>query len=207
MIGVYNFTVIATYLGVALAVTGMVCSFNGCYEYAILFLALAGACDTFDGKIARLKKDRTEEMIIFGVQIDSLCDMVCFGVTPAVIAYNLGLQTPWGIAIEILFVICGAIRLAYFNVMEEMKKKEPPTDSPKYFRGMPITTITVIFPVIYLFYPYVSKQIFSLILAIVLLLTAFLYIFDIKIKKPGMRGIMIMMLFVTLVMFRVMHIF
>ena len=135
MIGVYNHSVIVTYLGVALAVSGMVFSFNGYAEYAILCLALAGACDTFDGKIARAMKNRTEDMIIFGVQIDSLCDMVCFGVTPAVIAYNLGLQTPWGIAIEIIFVICGAIRLAYFNTLEELKKKEPPSDEPKYFRG------------------------------------------------------------------------
>ena len=207
MIGVYNHSVIVTYLGVALAVCGMVFSFNGYFEYAILFLALAGACDTFDGKIARAMKNRTEEMIIFGVQIDSLCDMVCFGVTPAVIAYNMGLQRPWGIAVEIIFVICGAIRLAYFNVMEEMKKKEPPSDAPKYFRGLPITTITIIFPVVYLFHPYVTNEIFSLILAVCMLLTAFFYVFDIRIKKPGNGGIAVMMIFVTLVMFRVLHIF
>ncbi|MBO6108329.1 MAG: CDP-alcohol phosphatidyltransferase family protein [Eubacterium sp.] len=207
MIGVYNYSVIVTYLGVALAISGMVFSFNGYFEYSILCLALAGACDTFDGKIARAMKNRTEEMIIFGVQIDSLCDMVCFGVTPAVIAYNLGLQKPWGIAIEILFVICGAIRLAYFNVLEELKKKEPPSDEPKTFRGLPITTITIIFPVVFLFYPYVTHEIFSLILAISMLITAFFYIFDIRIKKPGNGGIAVMMVFVTLVMFRVLHIF
>ncbi len=206
MIGVYNYTVIVTYLGVALAVTGMVFSFNGYFEYAILCLSLAGACDTFDGKIARTMKNRTEEQIIFGVQIDSLCDMVCFGVTPAVIAYNMGLQRPWGIAVEIIFVLCGAIRLAYFNVREEMKKKEPPSDAPKYFHGVPITTITVIFPTVYLFHPYVEHEIFSLILAVCMLITAFLYVFDIRIKKPGNRGIAIMMVFVTLVMLKVLNI-
>ncbi len=207
MIGVYNHSVIVTYLGVALAITGMVFSFNGYFEYAILCLALAGACDTFDGKIARAMKNRTEEQIIFGVQIDSLCDMVCFGVTPAVIAYNMGLQRPWGIAVEIIFVLCGAIRLAYFNVMEELKKKEPPTEGAKYFRGMPITTITIIFPVIYLFEPYVGHEVFVLILAISMLLTAFFYVFDIRIKKPGNAGIAVMMVFVTIVMLRVLHIF
>lgn len=207
MIGVYNYTVIVTYLGVVLAISGMVCSFNGYFEWAILGLSLAGACDTFDGKIARTMKNRTEEMIIFGVQIDSLCDMICFGVTPAVLAYQMGLQTPWGIAVEIIFVLCGAIRLAYFNVIEEMKKKEPPQEGPKYFRGVPITTITVIFPVVYLFHPYVKQEVFSLILAVCMLITAFLYIFDIKIRKPGNRGIAVMIIFVTVVMFRVMHIF
>ena len=207
MIGVYNHSVIVTYLGVALAITGMVFSFNDYFEYAILCLALAGACDTFDGKIARAMKNRTEEQIIFGVQIDSLCDMVCFGATPAVIAYNMGLQRPWGIAVEIICVICGAIRLAYFNVMEELKKKEPPTEGPKYFRGLPITTITIIFPVIYLFEPYVKREIFVLILGISMLLTAFFYVFDIRIKKPGNAGIAVMMLFVTVVMLRVLKIF
>ena len=206
MIGVYNHSVIVTYIGVALAFTAMVLSFNGYFEYSILCLALAGACDTFDGKIARAMKDRTEEMIIFGVQIDSLCDMVCFGVTPAVIAYNMGLQKAWGIAIEIIFVICGAIRLAYFNVLEEMKKKEPPSDEPKHFRGLPITSITIIFPFVYLFHPYVRQEVFILILAVFMLVTAFCYVFDFKIKKPGNAGITVMMVFVALVMLRVLHI-
>ena len=206
MIGVYNYSVIVTYLGVALSVIGMVFSFNGYFEYAVLCLALAGACDTFDGKIARAMKNRTEEMIIFGVQIDSLCDMVCFGVTPAVLAYNMGLQRPWGSGVEIIFVICGAIRLAYFNVLEELKKKVPPSDAPKYFRGLPITTITIIFPVVYLFHPYVKQEVFMLILGVAMLLTAFFYVFDIKIKKPGNGGIAIMMVFVTLVMLKVLNI-
>ena len=77
MIGFYNYSVIVTYLGVALSVTGMALACSGRYEFAILCLALAGACDTFDGKIARAMKNRTREMEIFGVQIDSLCDMVC----------------------------------------------------------------------------------------------------------------------------------
>ena len=207
MIGVYNHSVIVTYLGVALAITGMVFSFNGYFEYAILCLALSGACDTFDGKIARAMKNRTEEQIIFGVQIDSLCDMICFGVTPAVIAYNMGLQRPWGVAVEIIFVLCGAIRLAYFNVLEELKKKNPEADPVKSYRGLPITTITIIFPVVYLFHPYVTREVFSLILAVFMLLTAFFYVFDIRIKKPGNGGIAVMMIFVTLVMFRVLHIF
>ncbi|MBR6229904.1 MAG: CDP-diacylglycerol--serine O-phosphatidyltransferase, partial [Eubacterium sp.] len=76
-----------------------------------------------------------------------------------------------------------------------------------YFRGLPITTITIIFPVVYLFHPYVSGEIFSLILAVFMLLTAFFYVFDIRIKKPGNGGIAVMMVFVTLVMFRVLHIF
>ena len=121
MIGFYNYSVILTYLGVALSVFGITQSLNGHYDIAILCLALAGACDTFDGKVARRMKNRTQEQIIFGVQIDSLCDVICFGVTPAIIAYSMGMTTPFGIAVEIVFVLCGVIRLAYFNVLEEIK--------------------------------------------------------------------------------------
>ena len=88
MIGFYNYSVIVTYIGVALSVSGMALASTGQFKFAILCLALAGACDTFDGKIARAMKNRTKEMEIFGIQIDSLCDMVCFGVTPVIISYH-----------------------------------------------------------------------------------------------------------------------
>lgn len=206
MIGFYNYSVLVTYLGVTLSVIGMSLAHNGEFEYAILCLALAGACDTFDGKIARAMKNRTKEMEIFGVQIDSLCDMVCFGVAPAVIAYHMGLDNIWGIAIEVVFVLCGAIRLAFFNVLEELKHSAPPANEKKYYRGLPITTITIIFPVIYLFYPLVSAEMFCIILALMLLIVAFLYIFDFKLKKPGNGAIAVLMVFVAIVMFRVLHI-
>ncbi|MCH5264936.1 MAG: CDP-alcohol phosphatidyltransferase family protein [Lachnospiraceae bacterium] len=207
MIGFYNYSVIVTYLGVALSVIGMALACTGHFEYSILCLALAGACDTFDGKIARAMKNRTREMEIFGVQIDSLCDMVCFGVTPAVIAYHMGLQRAWGIAIEIIFVLCGVIRLAYFNMLEELKHMEPPKDEKKYYRGLPITTITIVFPIIYLFHPWVPQETFTIILALMLLIVAFLYILDFRIKKPSNGAIIVMMVFVAIVMLRVLNIF
>lgn len=207
MIGFYNYSVLVTYFGVVLSVIGISLACNGHFEYAILCLALAGACDTFDGKIARAMKNRTKEMEYFGVQIDSLCDCVCFGVTPAVIAYHMGLNSVWGIAVEAIFVLCGVTRLAYFNVLEELKHQNPPEKpEKKYFHGLPITTITIIFPVVYLFHPLVSHEIFTIIVAIMLLVVAFLYIFDFKIKKPGNGVIAVLMVFVAVVMLRVLNI-
>lgn len=201
MIGFYNYSVIVTYLGVALSVSGMALASTGKFSYAILCLALAGACDTFDGKIARAMKNRTREMEIFGVQIDSLCDMVCFGVTPVVISYQMGLDSIWGIAVEILFVLCGVIRLAYFNVLEELKHADPELDQKKGYRGLPITTITIIYPIVYLLKPIVANNdIFVMILAIMHLVVAFLYVLDFKLKKPGNGVIAAMMVLVTAVM-------
>lgn len=200
MIGFYNYSVIVTYIGVAFSVIAMNLAHTGDFKYAILFLALAGACDTFDGKIARAMKNRTREMEIFGIQIDSLCDMVCFGVTPVIISYHMGLNKPWGIAIEILFVLCGVIRLAYFNVLEELKHTDPEMDQTKGYRGLPITTITIIYPIVYLIKPLISDGGFVIALALMHLVVAFLYVLDFKLKKPGNAMIAAMMILVAAVL-------
>ena len=76
MLGVYDYTVILTYISLWISIGGMMLSLNGHLDLAVLCLALSGLCDMFDGKIARTKKDRTEIEKRFGIQIDSLCDIV-----------------------------------------------------------------------------------------------------------------------------------
>ena len=83
MLGIYDYTVVLTYVSLMVSIGGMMLSVNGHLNLAVLCLAISGLCDMFDGKIARTKKDRTEEEKCFGIQIDSLCDIVCFGVGPA----------------------------------------------------------------------------------------------------------------------------
>ena len=209
MIGFFNRSVIVTYLGVALSLLGIALANHGLFEWSVFCLALAGACDTFDGKIARAMKNRTKEMMIFGTQIDSLCDMVCFGVTPAILCYHMGLNRAWGIAVEILYVLCGVIRLAYFNTLEELKHEESEKngeqEKTKYFHGLPITSISVIFPVVYLFRP-LPNHVFSTILGVMLLVVAFLFILDFKIKKPSNGVIAVLMFFVLTIMLRILHV-
>lgn len=203
MIGFYNYSVIVTYLGVISSMIGISLACNGIFDGAILCLALAGACDTFDGKIARAMKNRTHEMEIFGVQIDSLCDMVCFGVTPAVICYQMGLKNVAGICCEIFFVLCGVIRLAYFNMLEELKhSKSASADEKKYYHGLPITSITIIFPVVYMFRTLLDGH-FTILLAVMLLFVGFFYILDFRLKKPGNAVVAAIMAFVALVMLNI----
>ena len=104
MIGYYNYTVVLTYISLASSVFGMTQAIHGRFKTAILCLAISGLCDMFDGKIARTKKDRTEDEKAFGIQIDSLCDVVCFGAFPALICYLLGVRGPIGIAAIILYL-------------------------------------------------------------------------------------------------------
>ncbi len=125
MLGFYDYTVVLTYISLAISVAGMTRAFEGDFKVAILCLAMSGLCDMFDGKIARTKKNRTEDEKKFGIQIDSLCDVVCFGVFPAIICYCLGMNRIPGIMILCLYCVASVIRLGYFNVMEEKRQMRP----------------------------------------------------------------------------------
>lgn len=118
MIGIYNYTVVLTYMSLCSSVFGMTQAIHGHFKIAIFCLALSGLCDMFDGKVARSKKDRTDDEKAFGIQIDSLCDVVCFGIFPAMICYLLGVRGPIGLLLIAFYCINSVIRLAYFNVME-----------------------------------------------------------------------------------------
>ena len=87
MIGFYDYTVWLTYASLISASLGIVISLNGAgHPYiGVICLMVCGFCDAFDGKVARTKKDRTDRMRKFGIQIDSLSDLVAFGVLPACI--------------------------------------------------------------------------------------------------------------------------
>ncbi len=78
LIGFYNYTVVLTYMGLISSVYGMTEALDGHFATAIACLVVSGICDMLDGKIARTM-DRTEDEKKFGIQIDSLCDLFCFG--------------------------------------------------------------------------------------------------------------------------------
>ena len=117
-IGFYDYTVILTYLSLISSVFGITQAFQGHFFTAICCLAFSGLCDAFDGRVARTKKNRTSDERNFGIQLDSLCDTVCFGVFPALICYKMGADGILGLAIVFFYALCAVIRLAFFNVLE-----------------------------------------------------------------------------------------
>ncbi len=183
MIGFYNYSVILTYIGLASSIYGMMLTLDGRIKMALLFLALSGLCDMFDGKIARAMKNRSKDAKKFGIQIDSLCDMVCFSAFPIVLCYKLGMNSIVGILILIFFGIASVIRLGYFNVMEE-KWQEENSEGRKYYQGLPITSIAIVLPVIYVFQP-ILKSNFLILMHITVGLIGVFFITDFKFKKPG----------------------
>ena len=192
MIGFYDYTVVATYAATALGVAGMFRAVEGRPIAAVFCLLAAGLLDCFDGRIARTKKNRSSRQQSFGIQIDSLNDVLCFGVLPAVTgfcAWDRWSDDPapvWYGAILCVFVLAGLIRLAFFNVTEEERQQEE-TGGRKYYLGLPITASTLAFPLFYLLGLLLPGG--PYILAAGMLLLAALYVTPLHIPKPGLAAI------------------
>ena len=182
MIGFYDYTVILTYLSLLSAVTGIGLAVARHPLLAILCLMFSGLCDMFDGKIARTKKNRTEDEKRFGIQIDSLSDIVCFGVAPAVLCYCFGMRGIVGVAILMFYVLAGLIRLAWFNVMEEHRQEET-SEKRECYQGLPITSMAIALPIVVVLKPFLGCE-FMLALHVVMLVVGILFITNFKLKKP-----------------------
>lgn len=145
LLGIYNYTVVLTYFGMLVAYTGVTLALQGNLHGAIVCLMLSGVCDMFDGKIASTKADRTLREKRFGIQIDSLSDLICFGVLPAVIIYTASSGNNLSFYISGLYLLCALIRLAWFNVDEE-ERQSTEAGSRSVYYGLPVTTSALIVP-------------------------------------------------------------
>ena len=103
---------------------------------AFLLLPAALVCDVLDGVVARKNGSRQSAL---GGDLDSLADVISFGVAPAVLGYTLGLRGGWDMLCLTYFVVCGVSRLARFNVTATALADEE-TGKVKYFEGTPIPT-------------------------------------------------------------------
>jgi len=193
LIGFYNYTVIVTYIGMIFGVLGILSSFNGNIIQAIVFLMLTGVCDMFDGKIAKTRKRNKQEKR-FGIQIDSLSDFICFGVLPAMIGYNLGMDKLYLIPIVVLYILAALIRLAYFNVMEE-ERQDRTNEDQIMCTGLPVPPSAIIFPFVYLVSNIFFKNVQGYVFASMMLLVSILFISKFEIKKLQMKELIIMIVF------------
>ncbi len=196
MIGFYNYTVILTYLGLASAVFGITQTMENDSRHiviAVICLLIAGGCDMFDGIVARTKKDRTQQQKVFGIQIDSLCDVICFGVLPAMINYRISVEERFhiiGLLISIFFVLAAVIRLGYFNMLEEERQRTT-AEKRKEYIGLPVTSAALFIPVVYLARN-IFKHNFYLFLNLAILIIGILFITNFKLKKPDKKGVVVM---------------
>ena len=134
-----------TILGVCLGLSSIKFALDYNYEMAVITIGLAAILDTLDGRVARLVKATSK----VGKELDSLTDVISFGVAPAFIMYfwslnNLG-KIGWLICL--IYVVCVALRLARFNV----NSNEEPSWKDNFFQGVPSPSggILVLMPLIY----------------------------------------------------------
>jgi CDP-diacylglycerol--serine O-phosphatidyltransferase len=127
-------------LAVLLCLEYMATGNRGPLWAAFGLLPLALAFDVLDGYVARLNRARQSRL---GADLDSLADVISFGVAPAVLGFTLGMRGGWDMLCLTYFVVCGVSRLARFNVTaNDLADRE--TGKVKYFEGTPIPTSIVI---------------------------------------------------------------
>ena len=190
-IGFYDYTVWLTYLSLVSAVIGLVQASRGNLLVAVICIIISGICDMFDGVVARTKKNRTQDQKNFGIQIDSLIDLVAFGVLPAMVFYYHGVNSGLGIAILVAYVLCGVIRLAYFNVLETKRQANPEESAcAKEFRGIPITSSAMFTPLVCAIAWVLPEGVRAVVYHAAPALMAFFFIYDIGIPKINIGAIL-----------------
>lgn len=175
LIGYYNYTVVLTYIGMLVGFAGILLAIEGNIIKSLICLMLSGFCDMFDGAIASTRK-RTKQEKRFGIQIDSLSDLICFGVFPAIIVNSI-CHSKYTFFVCGLYVLCALIRLSYFNVDEE-ERQDKSQGKREYYKGLPVTSIAVILPLFY------KETVSSVVYLYILLAVAVAFVAPFKIKKP-----------------------
>ena len=136
-----------TLIGVCIGLTSIKFAIDGKFAIAIIAILFAGLMDALDGRIARLIKGTSK----MGKELDSLGDVISFGVAPALIMYfwNLQYLEKLGWFVCLIYVVCVALRLARFNINSE----EEPSWKDNFFEGMPSPAggIIVLMPLIFSF--------------------------------------------------------
>ncbi|KMZ43320.1 MULTISPECIES: CDP-diacylglycerol--serine O-phosphatidyltransferase [Bacillales] len=165
---------ILTVSNLFLGVLAIILAFRGdqYVEYAAITVIIGMLADGLDGRVARMLNAQSE----FGKELDSLSDVITFGIAPAFIMYVVVLQhfDLLGILITAIFPICGALRLARFNVQAGV---------PGYFIGLPITAAGGVLATLALYH-----QVFTpVLLAVSMLLLAFLMVS--KVKYPNFKKV------------------
>ena len=196
MIGFYNYTVILTYISLVISSVGIGFAATGNPMTAMFCLMASGVCDMFDGMIARTRKKSTDEEKRFGIQLDSLCDIVCFGVLPAAtgIALAEGQSTllqvaTWGFGA--LLILGALIRLAYFNVTEETRQATEGGRRKSYL-GVPVTTSAMVFPLMYALSLLLPAPLNLWIYPAFVLITALSFVTPVKVPKAHGKGLVVM---------------
>ena len=218
IVGFWHYGVILTYLSLALSVCGI--CFAAAYggprrdDIMAFLLLMSGLCDAFDGMVAKTRRNRTDNDKLFGMNIDSLSDMVSFGIAPVMVGVAMHLTRWYYVIFYIFFVLCALVRLAYYDVSEFNRLKDPELASkPRTsYEGLPVTNAAFVTVIFYLIATMLDNPVYAasiglsardvmiyrgVIMMVCYVTLGLLFVIKFKMFKAKARGLIITIVIVT----------
>jgi len=179
---------ICSLLGLLSAMFGIYFAIEGNFLASIISILWAVLFDWYDGIIARKMKGRTKEQGNFGEQLDSMIDIVSFGIFPAILLLSYGNYSVWFMPGAFIIVAASAIRLSYFNVYGLIDSKT--------YMGLALDNNVLILAFIFLFESFFSYTVFSIIIYSLLMVLSALNLASIRTYKFGGKWVHILTAYV-----------
>ncbi len=179
IIGEYGKFVYVTYLGGLFALAAMYYFIQGQVAFGMMCFIVSGICDLFDGRVAN-SFERNAYQKRYGIEIDSLCDMVSFAAVPTVLIFTQLADTIWSIPLAGIYVLAAISRLATFNAQAKMQEEE----EAAYFIGVPVTYSALVFPVSFIMVENFWPGNYHIVLPVFAFLLAYLFVMKRQVPKP-----------------------
>ncbi|MCF6168013.1 CDP-alcohol phosphatidyltransferase family protein [Lutibacter sp.] len=179
---------ICSLLGLLSTVIGIYFAIKGNFQAAIITILWAVLFDWYDGIIARKMKNRTKAQGIFGGQLDSMIDIVSFGIFPAVLLLSYGNYNLWFLPGAFVIIAASAIRLSYFNIYGLIDSKT--------YKGLALDNNVLILAFIFLFESFFTHEAFSILIYALLMLLSALNLSSIPTPKFKGKWIYVLIVYV-----------
>jgi CDP-diacylglycerol--serine O-phosphatidyltransferase len=179
---------ICSLLGLLSVIFSIYFAIEGNFSASIIGVLWAVLFDWYDGIIARKMKNRTKEQGIFGGQLDSMIDIVSFGVLPAILLLSYGNYNVWFIPGAFVIVATSAIRLSYFNVYGLIDSKT--------YKGLALDNNVLILAFVFLFESFFKHSSFSILIYILLMILSAFNLSSIPTPKFGGKWIYVLVIYV-----------
>ncbi|MBI9053240.1 MAG: CDP-alcohol phosphatidyltransferase family protein [Bacteroidales bacterium] len=181
---------ICSLLGLLSAVLGIYFAIEGNFPASIIAVLWAVLFDWYDGIIARKMKNRTEVQAVFGSQLDSIIDIVSFGILPAILLLSYGNFNVWFIPGAFVIIATSAIRLSYFNVYGLIDSKT--------YKGLALDNNVLILAFVFLFESFFTHSTFSILLYIILMILSVFNLSSIATPKFTGKWVYVLVIYVLI---------
>jgi len=181
---------ICSLLGLLSALLGIFFAIKGIFPAAIIGVLWAVLFDWYDGIIARKMKGRTKEQGEYGAQLDSLIDIVSFGILPAILLLSYGNYSLWFMPGAFIIVATAAIRLSYFNTFGLIDSKT--------YKGLALDNNVLILALVFIFESYFEQSTFAILIYIILMLLSAFNLSSIPTPKFGGKWVYVLVAYVLL---------